>query len=164
MGDHGSPPWSAMNLYHNTFVMAEPARDAAMNALGSTRAGHPRRVFNNLFIHRARLPGFVPPQAADDVVGDGNWYWSPAAENKQHEALFAKFRASEQFAKSKERYAPGVEANSRAGDPMLTGDEYRPATGSPLIDAGVPVPPEWPDPLRDADAGRPDIGAWPLAR
>jgi hypothetical protein len=164
LGDHGSPPWSAMYIYHNTFVMAEPARDAAMNTLGSTRSGHPRRAFNNLFIHQARLPNFVPPQPESDVLSDGNWYWSPAADAKKHEALFTKFRASDQFTKSKDRYAPGSESNSRAGDPKLAADSLTPAAGSPLVDAGVPIPAEWPDPLRQSDAGRPDIGARPLPR
>jgi hypothetical protein len=153
-----------MNIYHNTFLMAEPARDAAMNTLGSTRFGHSRRTFNNLFIHQARLPAFVPPQPEADVISDGNWYWCPAADAKQHEALFTKFRASEPFAKSKDRYAPGSEANSRSGDPKLAEDGLTPAAGSPLVDAGVPIPADWPDPLRESDAGRSDIGARPLPR
>jgi len=33
---------------------------------------------------------------------------------------------------------------------------------SPTVDAGVPVPSEWPDPPRAADLGPPDIGAIPL--
>jgi hypothetical protein len=32
---------------------------------------------------------------------------------------------------------------------------------SPAIDAGLPIPAEWPDPLRGADPGRPDLGALP---
>jgi hypothetical protein len=34
--------------------------------------------------------------------------------------------------------------------------------GSPAVDAGVEIPADWPDPLRGADRGRPDIGAVPL--
>ena len=30
------------------------------------------------------------------------------------------------------------------------------------INAGVPLPVDWPDPLRAADKGKPDIGALPL--
>ena len=172
MGDHGSPPWPAMNIYHNTFVIAEPARDAALVTLGATRAGNPRRVFNNLYVHQARLPGFVPPAADGDVISDGNCYWSPLADEKQAAALFNKFRASEQFAASQQKYPPGCEANSRCADPRLTAlpadpfaaSDFSPAAGSPLVDAGVPVSADWPDPLRSADAGQPDIGAIPAKK
>ena len=34
-------------------------------------------TFNNLFIHLARLPAFVPPAPDQNVISDGNWYWSP---------------------------------------------------------------------------------------
>ena len=33
---------------------------------------------------------------------------------------------------------------------------------SPAIDAGQPIPAEWPDPLREQDKGAPDSGALPL--
>jgi hypothetical protein len=33
---------------------------------------------------------------------------------------------------------------------------------SPAVNAGEPLPDDWPDPLREADAGKPDIGALPL--
>jgi hypothetical protein len=166
MGDHGSPPWPAMNIYHNTFVMAEPARDAAMNTLGSTRSGHPRRVFNNLFIHLARLPAFVPPAAGSDVISDGNWYYSPAADAKQHETLLSKYRASPAFAESKARYAAGCEVRSNSGDPNLAevsppDSNYRPGTGSKVVNAGVAVSSDWPDPIRQRDSGAADIGAAP---
>jgi hypothetical protein len=32
---------------------------------------------------------------------------------------------------------------------------------SPAIDAGVALPAEWPDPVRDRDPGKPDLGALP---
>jgi hypothetical protein len=172
LGDHGSPPWSAMNIYHNTFVMAEPARDAAMNTLGSNGAGHPRRTFNNLFIHLARLPGFVPPAPDQNVVSDGNWYWSPAADEKQAAALLEKFRKSPAFEQSKQAYSPGCESNSRCADPKLrqppgdlsTSADFTLDSASPAIDAGIPIPGEWPDPDRGEDAGKPDIGALPLQK
>jgi hypothetical protein len=40
--------------------------------------------------------------------------------------------------------------------------DVRPQPKSPVIDAGVPVPRTWPDSLRGADKGKPDIGALPL--
>ena len=44
----------------------------------------------------------------------------------------------------------------------LATTDLRLEKGSPAADAGVPLPAEWPDLLRDRDAGRPDIGAIPL--
>jgi hypothetical protein len=40
--------------------------------------------------------------------------------------------------------------------------DVRPQRGSAAVNAGVAVPVEWPDSLRAADAGKPDIGALPL--
>ncbi len=171
MGDHGSPPWPAMNIYHNTIVAAEPNRDASMAALGSVRAGNPRRVFNNLFYHFARLPGFVLTPVADvEVVSDGNLYWSPAADQKTIDTFFNKFRASPGFAESKKYYPDGSAAHSLIADPLLVKaspdpaveNDYRPTKQSPLVDAGVELPAGWPDPLRKLDGGKPDIGALPL--
>lgn len=161
LGDHGSPPWSAMNIYHNTFVMAEPARDAAMNALGSNREGHPRRVFNNLFLHVERLPALVAPPAEHNVISDGNWYASPRAKDEDYAKLFTKFRASAAAAASREKYPPGSEAASQAGDPRLDMTTLVPGDDSSLKDVGVAIPGEWPDPWRERDAGKPDIGALP---
>ncbi|MDX1948702.1 MAG: hypothetical protein SFU86_25160 [Pirellulaceae bacterium] len=171
MGDHGSPPWARMNIYHNTFILAEPARDVAMATLSLSKSGHPRRLFNNLYLHLARLPGYTPNGPEADIVTDGNCYWSPLADEKQAETLLKKFLASESFTASKQRYSVGNETHSRVADPKLTrldadpfaAADYRPAVGSALLDAGVAIPAEWPDPYRQLDAGKPDIGALPLA-
>lgn len=48
-------------------------------------------------------------------------------------------------------YAPAVDGPN----------DFHLQNGSPAIDAGVSLPSEWPDPLRVADTGRPDIGALP---
>jgi hypothetical protein len=50
-----------------------------------------------------------------------------------------------------------------AGDPnfVKTGD-FRLRSGSPAVDAGVPIPNDWPDPLRSREKGKPDAGAIPL--
>ncbi len=170
IGDHGSPPWSALTLYHNTFVQAEPARQATMATFGGTRAGHPRRVFNNIFLHLARLPALVPPEPKADVVSDGNLYWSPGADAKTLAAFFRKFRASDSFVQSKKVYPPGSEANAQMADPKFVraiadpaaANDYRLGPGSPAIDAGVALPADWLDPLRKLDRGRPDVGALPL--
>jgi hypothetical protein len=160
IGDHGGPPWSAMNIYHNTVVTAGQSRDAAMATFGGTRAGHPRRVFNNVFLHGAKLPALAPPDPAANVAADGNLYWAPNTPEKTATAFFAKFRASEAFAASKKLHAPGSTANCRVADPLFD-KEFRPGAGSALVDAGAELPADWPDPLRKIDRGKPDVGAIP---
>ena len=69
-----------------------------------------------------------------------------------------------------DRPPPGWTKNDRYADPRfraLSADwrepiDWRLAPQSPAIDAGVPLPADWPDPLRARDAGAPDIGAVPL--
>ena len=67
------------------------------------------------------------------------------------------------------RYPGGFEAHSIAGDPKVRklqddwniANDYRLEPDSPAIGAGVKVPEELPDPLREQDADQPDIGALP---
>ncbi len=158
-----------MIIYHNTIIAAEPARDVAMAALAGTGAGNSRRVFNNIFYHFGRLPGYVPADAAKDAAGDGNLYWSPLASAAEAGALFDRYRASPAFADSKKLHAPGSDATSRVADPKFVrisaqakeAGDYRLQRSSPAMDAGVDVPAAWPDPLRSSDAAKPDIGAVP---
>jgi hypothetical protein len=167
MGDHGSPPWAAMNIYHNTYIVAEQARDASFGTAGAPAIGRPRRVFNNLYLHLARLPGFIPPDTDKDAVLDGNLYWAPGVEAKQADTLFAKYRGSELFARSKPLYAAGSSSHCVVMDPKLLHfqrdnlrqSDVRLQAESPAIDAGVELPSEWPDPVRSLDQGKPDIGA-----
>ena len=75
------------------------------------------------------------------------------------------------FKASQKRYPPGWGANDRCADPRfvsLPADDIAGAVDlrlqkdSPAIDAGVPVPADWPDPLRKLDKGKkPDLGALP---
>ena len=167
IGDHGSPPWSAMNIYGNTFVMSG-SRSAEMGTAGGVRAGHPRRVFNNIFCHLDRLPGYIIPGQGVDVVEDGNLYWGKMTDEKAAAALLSRFRSSEQFRESQKLYPAGSSSHSLVADPkFLKSDnpempDYRLQAGSPAVNAGVPLPEGWPNPLRELDAGQPDIGAFPL--
>lgn len=171
IGDHGSPPWPSLTIYHNTFVMRDAARDAAMSTTGSNRTGHQRRVFNNLFLHESRLPSHFPPDAALDVIEDGNLFWLPSTDSKQAANLFAKFRSSDVFTKSRERYPAGSTANNLVADPLFAvlppgesrARSFRLISKSPAIDSGIALPADWPDPLRSRDSGLPDIGAFPAA-
>ena len=78
---------------------------------------------------------------------------------------FAKFRKSPLFEATKTQYPPGWGANDRLADPQFLvplKNDFRLRSGSPAIDAGVAIPAEWPDTLREFDKGQPDLGAFPL--
>lgn len=168
IGDHGSPPWSAMNIYHNTVIAVEPARGADMVLLGAAAPERPRRLFNNVVVHLTRLPALVVPDS-EAIRTDGNLFWSPGVDARQAAAFFTKYRASPAFARSKAVYPPGYTTHSLVADPKFLKAEadpgavndYRLQAGSPAIDAGIELPADWPDPLRKQDKGQPDVGALP---
>jgi len=160
IGDHGSPPWPMMNIYHNTVVAKEPQRDVAMAALGSTYAKHGRRVFNNIFLHLDRFPGYVPANAAEGAVEDGNLFWSAQANAVTAESLFGKFRGGPGFAASQAIYPAGGSTNSVVADPKL-GEMAALGEGSGAAGKGVALPSDWPDMVK---ASKPDIGAVPLGQ
>ena len=55
-GDHGSPPWSSMNAYHNTLVVSSTVADSAdLWMARGANAERPRNVFNNVFLHLGGL-------------------------------------------------------------------------------------------------------------
>ncbi len=169
MGDHGSPPWSAMTIYHNTILAKEQARDASMAALGAVRSGLPRRTFNNLFVHLEKLPGFVPPTLDQPVEADGNLYWAPGTTEPAAAALFQRFRQSKDYVAQKEKSPNGVSDRSLVADPRFTMSDlnaaafdFRLSRESPAVNSGVSLPADWPDPLRDLDKDAPDRGAIPF--
>jgi len=50
-----------------------------------------------------------------------------------------------------------------AGDPhFVKPGDFGLQTDSPAVDAGTPLPADWPDPLRQLEKGKPDAGAIPL--
>jgi hypothetical protein len=168
MGDHGSPPWSAMNFYHNTVIAKEPARDASMAALSATR-NQPRRAFNNVFVHFERLPGFMPPVPDLAIEADGNLYWAPGTDEKTAAALFQRYRASKEYAAQKEKTPDGVSDRSLVADPRFAiadwnsdAFDFRLSRESPAVNSGVALPSDWPDPVRTLDQEAPDRGAIPL--
>jgi hypothetical protein len=165
MGDHGSPPWPQMKIYHNTVVQAQPARRSGMRLFNATAAERPRRLFNNILFHQAGLPRFQGADPARGLIADANLYWLPGTAEATANAYFNKFRGSDAYAASKTDYAAGSTTHSRAADPQLTdveGGVFVPAAGSPAAGGGVVIPADWPDPLRPAGGGSPDIGAVPV--
>jgi hypothetical protein len=166
IGDHGSPPWSSLTLFHNT-VIAGGSRDALMAAGAGATPERPKRVFNNIFFHTDRLPAYFVPAVGTNLVSDGNLFWSPSADDKVTAALFKKWQASPAIAENKKVYEPGSEANSLVADPRLkladkvSASDYRFSSGSPAVDAGVPIKLEIADEDHAKDQRQPDIGAIP---
>jgi hypothetical protein len=156
-----------MKIFHNTCVMAGLSRSPDMGFLDACFPERPRQVFNNMHLHLGRLPALTGP-TSEAAIYDGNLYWTPEADEKQAAQYFAKFRAAPAFELSKKAYAPGLHSASRVADPRFLPAQiddpiaaFDLAAGSPAINAGVELPPDLPDPLRKADADRPDIGAIP---
>ncbi len=171
--DHGGPIWTVMHVYHNTLVRDTPVfRDSYLFGLGAHGLRNTERdVFNNIFVQTGRVPGigFVGMKEPGRVREGGNLIWGLADGPLLKTDPFARFRASPLFAASREVYPPGWTSDDQVADPKfvrLSADRDAPADlrlspGSPAIDAGVPVPSEWPDPVRAPDQGRPDAGALP---
>jgi hypothetical protein len=170
--DHGSPIQAPYYVYHNTFLMTEAAfRNYYAFSWGSHTRGTSRRVFNNIFLQIKGLPGlnFAGTSTEDDFQADANLLWGVLEGSSQTGDFFAKFRQSSTFAASKQVYLPGWGAHDRFADPRLMSldqdasqsCDYRLRPDSPAIDAGIELPADWPDPLRAADRGAPDIGALP---
>jgi hypothetical protein len=173
VGDHGGPVWPVTRFYHNTSLRHTPVfRDYFLMGLGAQGMRNTERdVFNNIFVQTDRVPGagFAGIREGGAVREGGNLLWGIKEGPKLDRDVFAKFRASPLFEASRRSYEAGWTMDDQIADPkfvQLAEDESAPAdlrlqSGSPAIDAGLPLPAEWPDPLRDADAGRPDIGALP---
>jgi hypothetical protein len=171
--DHGSPVHPNYYVYQNTFLMQSPYRGYFDFTWGAHTKSTTRRVFNNLFIQVQGMPGLnvSGTSADDDFQSDGNLLWSLKNGPSITDDVFAKFRKSAIVEKSKQYYAPGWAANDVFADPKLMSLDAkgtlpldaRLQPGSPAIDAGVTLPVDWPDPLRAADKGKPDIGAIPVS-
>jgi len=169
--DHGSPIWKPMVFYHNTVIAADSAfRNYYGAGLGGHLRGTKRRVLNNIFVQVRGLPGLNFDAQASDLHADGNLHWGVSDGASLDREFFAKFRLSKTFAESKAQYPPGWTANDVFADPRFLGfsgastakNDYRLQPGSAAVDAGVAIPAAWPDPLREADRGKPDLGALPL--
>ena len=128
-------------------------------------------MFNNIFVQTERVPGvgFVGMKQAENVREGGNLIWGlkegptlqqdpvrqvprVAAVQRKPQAL----RAGLDDARPRRRpeVRPHATDDSAPLDLSLQSD-------SPAVNSGLPLPPDWPDPLRDADRAEPDIGALP---
>lgn len=173
LGDHGSPVYPVMRFYHNTILRETPVfRGYFLFGLGSMGPQPTERdVFNNIFVERQGLPGpgFVALKEPGRLREGGNLLWGVEDGPSAKGDVFAKFRSSPLFAESRKIYEPGWTTHDRLADPKFisfpnndsTPTDLRLQADSPAINSGLPIPVEWPDPLRDADQAQPDIGALP---
>lgn len=173
VGDHGSPAYPVLRVYHNTLLRRSPTfRDYFLFGLGAQGLARTERdVFNNLFVQAEGAPGagFAGVQQAGRLREGGNWLWGLNQGAALDRDPLAKFRASKMFQASREFYEPGWTSQDRVADPKfvrLSADGAAPAdlrlsSDSPAVDAGLPLPADWPDPLQKLDANKPDPGVLP---
>ena len=182
-GDHGSPTWPNYYFYHNTVLRIEPSWRGyyGCGVGGRATRGSRRRVFNNIFLQTQGLPGLVFSSGPDDIQVDGNLHWGLLQGPKFEEDFFKVQGRRGAF--RKKPYPDSWMVHDVFDDPKLLplggeggaggpggeggagGAGVSLGPGSAAVNAGVALPegPEgpWHDPLRAADAGRPDIGAVP---
>jgi hypothetical protein len=170
--EHGNPTLPVYYIYHNTFFLpGKPEGNFYAHTWSSHIAGTTRRVFNNIFVQLEGLPGLnVRGLTSDhDFQADANLYWSVKEGPNQSENYFANLHESDLFAASTKQYPPGWGSSDLFADPQFVLEaanqdrfDARLKRGSPAIDAGVILPATWPDPLREQEEGKPDLGALPL--
>jgi hypothetical protein len=176
-GDHGSPVWRPMRIYHNTVLLPEtPWRNYYAGGLGGHMANTKRSCLNNIFYLADGTPGFHF-DLGGVLLADGNLHWSSWVVEKTPGEFLSSSRLPRRgqpdwFEQSKKLYPPGWTAHDLFANPRFIhvgpGEKDRLDVGlqrnSPAIDAGVSIPSDWADPLRQHDAGKPDIGAVPAGR
>jgi hypothetical protein len=173
-GDHGSPIWKPLRFYHNTVLLPQtPWRNYYAGGLATATTGTERTILNNIFYFARGTPGFVFDRGGEQLA-DGNLHWSAEVVEKAPGDFLTRARVPAPkrfnwFEESKKSYPPGWTAHDVFGDPRFVradpagpgGADFGLRPGSPAIDAGVPIPDDWPDPVREHDAGKPDVGALP---
>ncbi len=152
-GDHGSPVWEPIHFYHNTVIARDPA---FRNYYGLGWGGHlrdtQRWVYNNIFVQQEGWPGTTVADSGNALAADGNLHFgvtgSRVSRRTDHPGPPHDLWTDPGL-------AGGLNSWTQPAAAGLTGN-------SPAVDAGVPLPADWPDPLRAADRGPPDLGALPV--
>jgi hypothetical protein len=166
-----------MRIYHNTVLLPEtPWRNYYAGGLGGHMANTKRSCLNNIFYLADGTPGFHF-DLGGVLLADGNLHWSSWVVEKTPGEFLSSSRLPRRgqpdwFEQSKKLYPPGWTAHDLFANPRFIhvgpGEKDRLDVGlqrnSPAIDAGVSIPSDWADPLRQHDAGKPDIGAVPAGR
>lgn len=173
LSDHGSPIYPVMRVYHNTCIRETSVfRNYFLFGFGAVGLrSNERDVFNNIFVQIERMPGAVYlGKEAVPLREGGNLLWGVKEGPQLKTDPFARLRKSPVFEASKKFYPPGWTTHDHVADPKfmkLTIDESLPddlrlRENSPAINRGQPIPKDWPDPVRETDKGKPDIGAIPF--
>jgi len=170
--DHGSPIWPVIHAYHNTILAPGRAyRGSYARGLGGHLRGTRRVVLNNVFLQVTDEPGLFLESGENDLFVDGNLHWSvQRPPGHESDPLAETRRKGKWFDVSKQKYPPGWTAHDvfaaprfqRFGDSGRSGEDLRLQESSPAVDAGVALPGGYPDSDREQDAGKPDVGAFPL--
>ena len=170
-GDHGSPGWEPMLIYHNTLLAGDAPRYEYATDGFSRAVGHGsyRRVYNNIVCQLRELPGQWLPEGQADYAADGNLLWS-VSDGPRTQTL-PKPRYGKDYNLPPAEWA----AHDKFADPRFVtfhADWRQPVDlrlreESPAVDAGVEIPLSVyrhgpaEDPLKGHDKGRPDMGAVP---
>ncbi|QDU97483.1 right-handed parallel beta-helix repeat-containing protein [Lignipirellula cremea] len=167
--DHGGPIWPNYYFYQNTVVRSDSAWRGyyGFGIGGQGVRGTQRRVYNNIFIQIAGVPGINFAPGMDDFLIDGNLHWG-LVDGPKFAGDFLNRKGAYAF-RSTPRPASWMEHDQFANPKFvrLTEDpralfDLRLQPDSPAINAGIDVPAEWLDPLRAEDKNAPDIGALPV--
>ncbi len=158
----------SMHYYQNTFISPASPDAFAHRLLTATAPDTKRRVFNNIFVYLNRY-GFLRQYKGieNDVQADGNLHWCVDPSVKLPERFLEKVSHSKFSEANKQNYPDGWCAHDLVSDPKLVQfdpidqADWRIANDSPAMESGVPLPNEWPDPLRPIARTKPDIGALP---
>lgn len=147
-GDHGSPAWEPMWVYHNTIIGSHLERpDFGSPGLGAGMGkGTTRSVLNNILCADIGNPGLLFPQQRERFDARGNVIWSFDAEKKlvkPDEAEKANFISDPGFASYSADWRQNVDLRPKS------------------TQLGVEVPAEWFDPVRDRGVGAVPAGAEP---
>ncbi len=165
-------------FYHNTALVPMTHSYSSYNA-GMSSFFYPDselRVFNNLIVFASGGKQYPIPmgqkRTAANLVIDGNLHWHADPAAKVPTDMNTYFKTSRMHPLSeanKSNYADGWDAHSLVANPKFInfefgargGSDLRLQPDSPAIDAGVELPAIWPDPRREDDKQKPDIGALP---
>jgi Right handed beta helix region len=163
-GDHGSPAWEPMWVYHNTFIGSHLERpDFGSPGLGAGMGkGTTRSVLNNILCADIGNPGLVFPQQKDRFDARGNVIWSFDPEKKlvkPGEAEKANFITDPGFVSYSADWRQNVDLRPKS---TQLGVELPAAWFDPIRDRGIGAVPAGAEPWRVGMHGRMDVFGRPL--
>jgi hypothetical protein len=136
-GDHGSPVWEPMWIYHNTIVGGEIGRaDFGIQGLGvGMGKGTTRHVIDNILCVDVSKPGVKLPNDASHFTAEGNIIWSFDAGAPKPAAPAGNQLADPGFKHYAADWREDVDLTPRAAV------------------AGAAIPEDWFEPIHSNDIG-----------